>query len=283
MRILVTGAAGMLGLDVCEAASDAGSEVHGRPRAEFDLTNSAEVHAVVSRLRPDVVVNCAAWTDVDSAESGYDDALAVNSVGAGVLAHAAAGVGAWVVHVSSDYVFDGFKRSPYVESDAVAPLSAYGRSKLAGEVAVASTAPDAHTTVRSSWLFGAGGNCFPKTILRLAAERDSITVVDDQIGCPTFTGHLAKAIVDLCERRVPGVVHVAGGGDCSWYAFARAIVGAAGAECEVLPGRTADLKQAAQRPGYSVLRTERGADVPRLPEWQEGLTAFMAARQVAAQ
>jgi dTDP-4-dehydrorhamnose reductase len=282
MRILVTGAAGMLGLEVSAAAADAGAEVHGRPRAELDLTNPAEVHAVVSRLRPDVVVNCAAWTDVDGAESAYDDALAVNGVGAGVLAHAAAAVGAWIVHVSSDYVFDGFKRTPYVESDAVGPLSAYGRTKLAGELAVASTAPGAHTIVRSSWLFGAGGKCFPKTILRLAGERETLTVVDDQVGCPTFTGHLAGALVELCERRPPGVVHVAGGGECSWYEFARSIVAAAGAECDVLPGRTAGLAQPAPRPGYSVLRSERGAEVPLLPEWQEGLSAFMAAERVAA-
>jgi dTDP-4-dehydrorhamnose reductase len=282
MRILVTGAAGMLGLDVCTAAADAGYDVCARPRSELDIADARAVDAVVSRLRPDAVVNCAAWTDVDGAESAFDDAVAVNGDGAGVLARAAASVGAWVVHVSSDYVFDGLASSPYLESDPVGPLSAYGRSKLAGERAVAAEAPDSHTIVRSSWLFGAGGKCFPKTILRLASERDSITVVDDQVGCPTFTGHLAVALVALCEHRMPGVVHVAGGGECSWYGFAGAIVAAAGADCDVLPGRTADLERPAPRPGYSVLRSERGADVPLLPDWQEGLSAFMPADRVAA-
>jgi dTDP-4-dehydrorhamnose reductase len=183
--------------------------------------------------------------------------------------------------VSSDYVFDGRASTPYLESARTGPVSAYGRSKLEGEIAVARAAPDAHTIVRSSWLFGDGGKCFPKTILRLASERDSITVVDDQVGCPTFTGHLAEALLTLCERRVPGVVHVAGGGECSWFSFARDIVAAAGADCQVLPGRTSDLERPAPRPAYSVLRTERGASVPSLPDWRDGLEAFMTA-EVAA-
>jgi dTDP-4-dehydrorhamnose reductase len=282
MRILVTGAAGMLGLDVCAAATDADHDVCARSRSELDITDAAAVEATVSRLRPDAVVNCAAWTDVDGAESSEADAVAVNGIGAGTTARAAASVGAWTVHVSSDYVFDGLASSPYVESDVVGPLSAYGRSKLAGEQAVAAEAPDSHTIVRSSWLFGAGGKCFPKTILRIGAERDSITIVDDQVGCPTFTGHLAGAVVALCDRQLPGVVHVAGGGECTWYGFAGSIVAAAGLDCEVLPGLTADLERPAPRPAYSVLRSERGTGVPSLPEWQEGLTAFMAADRVAA-
>jgi dTDP-4-dehydrorhamnose reductase len=278
MRILVTGAGGMLGLDVCAAAADAGYDVHGVPRADLDITDSAAMDAVVSRLRPDAIVNCAAWTDVDGAESAYDAALEVNGAGAGFVARAAAACGAWLVHVSSDYVFDGRAGSPYVESDPTAPLSAYGRSKLAGEQAVASEAAESHTIVRSSWLFGTGGKCFPKTILRLAAERDSISVVDDQLGCPTFTGDLAAALVTLCEQQVPGVVHVAGGGECTWFGFARSIVEAAAVDCEVLPGRTSDLERPAPRPAYSVMRTERGDLVPRLPDWHDGLAAFMSAR-----
>src|ERR1700722_1878690 len=266
MRILVTGAGGMLGLDVCAAAGDAGFDVHGLPRTDLDITDSTTVETVVSRLRPDAIVNCAAWTDVDGAESAYDAALQVNGAGSGFVARAAAACGAWVVHVSSDYVFDGQAGSPYVESDPTGPLSAYGRSKLAGERAVASEASESHTIVRASWLFGTGGKCFPKTILRLAAERDSISVVDDQLGCPTFTGHLASAVVSLCEQQVPGVVHVAGGGECTWYGFARSIVAAAGVECEVLPGLTSDLERPAPRPAYRVMRTERGALGPELPD-----------------
>jgi dTDP-4-dehydrorhamnose reductase len=278
MRIVVTGAAGMLGVDVCAAAAEAGFEVHGLSRAELDIADTGAVEAAISRLSPDVIVNCAAWTDVDGAESAYEDALAVNGAGAGFVAQAAADAGAWVVHVSSDYVFDGSKSSPYVESDAVGPLSGYGRSKLAGEREVAGAAPDSHTIVRSSWLFGAGGHCFPKTILRIAGERDTITVVDDQVGCPTFTGHLARALIELCSSRIPGVVHVAGGGECSWFDLASEIVSRADLDCEVQPGSTAAMERPAPRPAYSVLRSERGPTVPELPPWRYGLAAFMAAR-----
>jgi dTDP-4-dehydrorhamnose reductase len=275
MRILVTGAVGMLGLDVADAA--VGHDLCALSRAELDITDAAAVDAAVARYAPDAVVNCAAWTDVDGAESAADAALAVNGAGAGNLARAAAAAGAWTVHVSSDYVFDGFKVSPYVESDATGPSSSYGRSKLAGELEVAEMAPAAHTIVRSSWLFGTGGKCFPKTILRLAADREQLTVVDDQVGCPTFTGHLAVALTELGRERVPGIVHIAGAGACSWHGFAREIVSSAGLECEVLPGKTEDLDRPAPRPAYSVLGTERGPAVPLLPDWREGLRAFMAA------
>ena len=277
MRILVTGAAGMLGLDLCEAVTAAGNDVCAFPRAELDVTDAGAVGLAIRTTGPDVIVNCAAWTDVDGAESAEDAATAVNGAGAGNLSRAAAAAGAWTIHVSSDYVFDGSKASPYLESDPTGPASAYGRSKLAGELVVAESAPRAHTIVRSSWLFGAGGKCFPKTILRLAAAREQLTVVDDQVGCPTFTGHLAVALIEIAGERVPGVVHVAGAGACSWYGFAREIVSSAGLECEVLPGKTEDLDRPAPRPAYSVLGTERGPAVPLLPDWREGLRAFMAA------
>jgi dTDP-4-dehydrorhamnose reductase len=235
----------------------------------------ASVDGAVRAAHPDVVVNCAAWTDVDGAESSADAALAINGPGAGNVARAAAAAGAWTLHVSSDYVFDGAKREPYVESDATGPMSQYGIGKLAGERSVAAAAPGSHTIVRSSWLFGAGGPCFPKTILRVARERDELTVVDDQVGCPTFTYHLAVALLSLAEARVPGTVHVAGGGHCSWFEFARAIVALAGFSTAVAPGRTADLGRPAPRPAYSVLVTERGSEVPLLPEWEQGLAAFM--------
>jgi dTDP-4-dehydrorhamnose reductase len=276
MRLLITGAAGMLGQDVAAAASACGHDVLGVAHAELDVTDREAVAALFDRCRPDAVVNCAAWTDVDGAEAAEDRALAVNGPGAGNVARAAASVGAWTLHISSDYVFDGSKASGYVESDAVGPLSAYGRSKLAGEVAVAAAAPEQHTIVRSSWLFGPGGPCFPATIARLARERDELTVVDDQVGCPTFTGHLAAAVVELAAARVAGVLHVAGGGECSWYEFARAIVAATGAACKVLPGATADLARAAPRPACSILRSERSA--PELPDWRDGLADYMSVR-----
>jgi dTDP-4-dehydrorhamnose reductase len=277
MRILITGAAGMLGQDVAAAAQAAGHEPISVPRAELDIADSIAVADAFGSAAPDAVVNCAAWTNVDGAESDYEAALAVNGAAAGNVARAAAAVGAWTIHVSSDYVFDGAKRDPYLESDQVGPQSAYGRSKLAGERAVAQGAPDRHTIVRSAWLFGAGGPCFPRTIARLAAERDVLTVVDDQVGCPTFTGHLAGALVELAVDRPPhGVLHVAGDGECSWFEFAREIVDAEKISgCEVRPVTTAEFPRPAPRPAYSVLRSERGA--PVLPHWREGLTAYVAA------
>lgn len=276
MRIIVTGAGGMLGQDLLAAAGAAGVDCVGLTRGELDITDAHAFAAAVTAATPEVVVNCAAWTNVDGAEAEAEAALAVNGDGAGNVARAAEGAGAWTIHVSSDYVFDGTKRTPYLEADPTNPMSSYGHSKLAGEHAVAREAPNSHTVVRSSWLFGAHGPCFPATILRLAQERDELSVVDDQVGCPTFTGHLAEAILTLCEQRPPGIVHVAGGGECSWYGFAAQIVSEAGAGTVVAPCTTADMPRPAQRPAYSVLRSERGA--PELPDWQRGLEAYLSAR-----
>jgi len=266
----------MLGADVCAAGASAGDDVRALTHEELDITDAALVEAAMRRAAPDLVVNCAAWTDVDGAEASPGAARAVNGAGAGNVARAAASCGAWTVHVSSDYVFDGAKREPYVESDRAAPLSQYGRSKLEGELSVAREAPELYTIVRSAWLFGLSGRCFPLTILRLARERDVLTVVDDQIGCPTFTAHLAPVLLALGRGRVSGLVHASAGGHCSWFEFARAIVQLSGAGCDVRPGRTAELGRPAPRPAYSVLATERPAEVPALPDWQDGLSTYMA-------
>jgi len=273
MRILITGVAGMLGSDASDAARRAGHEVTGLDRHALDITDAAAAERAVAQAAPDVVINCAAWTDVDKAESAEDAATRVNGEGAGNVARAAAAAGAWTIHLSTDYVFDGRKREPYVESDPVAPQSAYGRSKLRGELAVADQARARHTIVRSSWLYGPG-RCFPATILAAARARDELTVVDDQVGCPTLTGDLAAALVELAHAPTPGVLHVAAAGQCSWFEFAREIVARAGLSCEVNPGSTADLGRPAPRPEYSVLRTERGA--PELPDWRDGLARFMS-------
>jgi dTDP-4-dehydrorhamnose reductase len=270
MRLLVTGAAGMLGHDVTAAATRAGHDVTALSRRELDVRDAAAVRAAVAAARPDAIVNCAAWTDVDGAEAHEGTATEINGVGAGNVAAA----GAFVVHVSSDYVFDGKAREPYTESSPTGPIGAYGRSKLAGEIAVAGAAPDAHAIVRSSWLFGEHGGNFVATMLRLAKERDTLTVVDDQVGCPTFTGHLAQALVEIAERRLTGIHHVAGGGSCSWYDLAAATFAATGAAVELSRGRTADLDRPAPRPAYSVLRSER-PDTPVLPPWQDGLQAYL--------
>jgi dTDP-4-dehydrorhamnose reductase len=280
MRVLIAGAAGMLGVDVQAAALAAGHEVVALPRADLDITDAAAVEAAVSAATPDVVINCAAFTNVDGAEGdGRDAAHLINGVGAGHVAAAAATSGAWLVHVSTDYVFDGGKTTgPYLESDATAPRSVYGASKLEGEVEVARAAPLSHSIVRSSWLFGNHGLCFPATILRLAAERDSLSVVDDQRGSPTFTPHLAQALLAVAARRLLGVVHVAGGGECSWFEFAREIVSAAGLEATVSPCTTAEFPRPAPRPAYSVLRSGRG-EAPVLRDWREGLRQYLEARE----
>ncbi len=277
MRLLITGAAGMLGQDLLAAAATAELDALPLTRAQLDITDADATAAAIAGAGADVVVNCAAWTDVDGSESDPETALRVNGDGAGNVARAAAEAGAWTIHISSDYVFDGTKRRPYVESDPVHPSSAYGRSKLAGEAAVAAAAPGAHTVVRSSWLFGAGGRCFPATILELAAERNTLTVVDDQVGCPTFTRHLAEAIVELSQTRPAGVLHVAGGGACSWFEFARAIVAGAGLDCEVEPCTTEEMPRPANRPAYSALGSER-SEAPTLPDWHRGLKQYLALR-----
>jgi dTDP-4-dehydrorhamnose reductase len=281
MRLLITGAGGMLAEDLVAAAGAGGVECLALTRAQLDITDHAALRATVGESAPDVVVNCAAWSDVDGAESHEPEATVVNGDAPGKLAAAAAAAGAWTIHVSSDYVFDGSKREPYLESDPTAPLSAYGRSKLAGERAVTAGAPGAHTVIRSSWLFGAGGRCFPRTILELASERDTLQVVDDQVGCPTFTGHLAQAILRVAETRPLGILHVVGAGSCSWFELARAVVDGAGLDCEIRPCSTADMPRPATRPAYSVLGTERPGEAPALPHWRPGLEEFLARRTPA--
>jgi dTDP-4-dehydrorhamnose reductase len=279
MRLLVTGAAGMLGTDVVAAA--AGHDVVALARADLDVTDADAVAAAVDGARPDAVVHCAAWTDVDGAEADEAGATAVNATGAGNVAAAAARAGAHVVHVSTDYVFDGTADEPYTEAAVTNPLSAYGRSKLAGERAVAEAAPDGHAIVRSSWLFGVHGRNFVDTMLRLGRERDAVTVVTDQVGCPTYTGHLAPALVAIAQQRLQGVLHVAGGGACSWWDLARAAFARTDVRCAVERGTTAELGRPAPRPAFSVLRSTR-ADAPVLPDWEDGLAAHLAARGVPA-
>jgi dTDP-4-dehydrorhamnose reductase len=287
MRIAITGAGGMLGTDVREAAAQNGLEVVPLSHAELDITDQDAVRRVLTEARPEVVLNLAAYTNVDGAERERETAFAVNAAGAGHVARAATECGAWTIHVSSDYVFDGTKTAPYIESDPTNPLSVYGASKLAGERRVAHEAPSSHTTVRSSWLFGLHGPCFPATMLRLASERDTLTVVDDQVGCPTFTPHLAAALLTIASdpalrADLAGVVHVAAAEQCSWYQFARAIFAGAQLDTEVVPGLTVDLARPATRPAYSVMRSERGPRVPLLPDWREGLDAYMDGRVSAA-
>ncbi len=281
MRLLVTGGAGMLGQAVAAAATRLGHDVFALSRAELDITDADHVRRVVAAAEPRTVINCAAWTDVDGAETAEAAATAVNGDGAGNVARAAAEVGARIVHVSTDYVFDGAKHEPWLESDAVNPIGAYGRSKLVGEEQVAA-ATDEHAIVRTAWLFGAGGRNFVDTMLALGHERDEVSVVTDQVGSPTWSVHLAEALVELAERRGDvGILHAAGAGACSWYELAVEVFDRAGVRCRVLPTTAARFPRVAPRPAYSVLGSERD-DAPALPGWQEGLAAYLTERAVVA-
>jgi dTDP-4-dehydrorhamnose reductase len=234
-------------------------------RAQLDVTDREAVRAALGP--DDLVINCAAWTDVDGAEDHEDEAMRINRDGARNVAEAAGAV----LYVSSDYVFDGTKREPYLPSDPVNPLSAYGRTKLAGEQATAEANPR-HFIVRSSWLFGNGGPNFVATMLRLGEENDTLRVVDDQIGKPTYTPHLAAALVELAQGDDYGIHHRAGGGQCSWFEFAREIMRRAQLDCVVEPCSTAEFPRPAPRPAYSVLAG------PELPHWREGLEAYLGVR-----
>jgi dTDP-4-dehydrorhamnose reductase len=273
----------MLGQDVMRAGERAGCELVCLARAELDIADADAVALAVEHAAPDAVLNCAAWTDVDGAEADEQGARAVNATGAGNLARAAAGAGARLVHVSTDYVFDGVAPlqdghpRAYLESDPTNPRSAYGRTKLEGEREVLA-ADRRHVVVRSSWLFGISGRNFVATMLTLAAERDSVSVVTDQVGCPTWTGHLAPALIGLVERDVGGgVVHLAGTGAVSWNRFAGEIFRQADVTCEVREATSEQMARPAPRPAWSALESERD-DVLPLPPWQDGLAGYLAAR-----
>jgi dTDP-4-dehydrorhamnose reductase len=239
------------------------------------VTDAGAVGDAFAELRPDTAIQCAAWTDVDGAESAEAEALALNGDAAGNVAAAAASVGASVVLPSTDYVFDGTASRPYVESDPTDPRSAYGRTKLAGERAAAAANPH-HFVVRTAWLFGAGGRNFVETMLGLA-DTGVVTVVRDQVGSPTYTAHLAEGLLRLAATGSYGVHHMAAGGQCSWYDFARAIFEDAGVECQVMSTTTDEFPRPAPRPAYSVLDTE-WPDPIRLPDWRDGLREYLAAR-----
>jgi len=254
--IIVTGAGGQLGHALLESFPSA----RGLTRADWDVRLPPP-----DGLAADLVLHAAAWTDVDGAEDDPQSAAAVN---VGGVQHAAE-LGAPLVVWSSDYVFDGAKREPYLESDAPSPLSAYGRTKLHGEAAAGEEA----WVVRSSWLFGPTSRNFVRTMLRLGAERDEVAVVDDQRGCPTYVGHLAEATREILDLPY-GVYHVAASGDCTWAEFAEAIFAEAGLGTRVRRITSAEFGAKAPRPAYSVLRSTKGA--PELPHWREGLRECLA-------
>jgi len=262
--VLITGAGGQLGRALQAAFAD--RDLVALSHDDWDVTSPPSVDQLQGHF--DLVLHTAAWTDVDGAEADPQGASAVNIGG---TAHAAA-LGAPVVTFSTDYVFDGLKREPYVESDAPNPLSAYGRSKLLGEAAAGTDA----WIVRTSWLFGPAGRNFVRTMLRLGAEQDEVSVVDDQRGCPTYVGHLASAVRTLVDEDRPrGLWHLAAGSDCTWADFAESIFQEANVDCRVRRITTEQLGRPAARPAYAVLRSER-PDAPVLPHWRDGLRACLA-------
>jgi dTDP-4-dehydrorhamnose reductase len=278
----------MLGHDVQRAGERSGHELVLVDLPEIDITDAAAVDALVDRLRAepgslDAIVNCAAWTDVDGAESKREAAHAVNADGAGNLARSAARVGIPLLHISTDYVFDGVapldaegRARPYVESDPTGPRSVYGSTKLEGEQQVLAASPR-HLVVRTAGLYGIDGRNFVDTMLRLGTERDAVQVVTDQVGSPTWSGHLAPAVLGLLERDVSGLVHMTGAGEVSWNGFAKEIFRQAEVECAVEPASSEQMARPAPRPAWSALASERD-DVLPMPDWRDGLAGYLAAR-----
>jgi dTDP-4-dehydrorhamnose reductase len=279
MRVLVVGAGGQLGRELVALRNATAHEVIGLDRVACDITEPGAAVAALDAHRPDAVVNCAAWTKVDAAESQPDDAFRVNAVGPRLLATACRDARVRLLHISTDYVFDGTATTPVDESAPTSPLGVYGRSKLAGEDEVRALCPD-HRIVRTSWLYGQEGPNFVLTMLRLGAERDEVRVVADQRGAPTWTGHLAPALLRLLELGVPGTFHLTNSGETTWCEFAATIMHEADLRGRVTPINTAEYAAAAPRPSYSVLdnRAWRGVGQLPLPPWQEGLSAYLRAR-----
>ena len=276
MKVLICGAGGMLGRDVARAAEHAGHDVVALDRDALDVTNPVAVTKSVATARPQAVVNCAAYTDVDGAEREPEAAMRVNADGARNISAAAAEIGASVLYPSTDYVFDGAKGEPYVESDEPNPLGRYAASKLAGEHDTAAANP-AHYVVRTSWLFGTGGRNFVETMIGLGRRRPDVSVVTDQVGSPTYTGHLAEALVRLVVCDAYGTHHLAAAGECSWYDFAVEIFRRVNPGCQVNRTTTDEIGRPAPRPAYSVLATER-PDAVHLPDWRTGLDDYLAER-----
>jgi len=253
-----------------------GADAVGVDVAEMDVTDAGRVNAVVAREKPSAVINCAAFTDVDGCESHRELCFAVNARGAGNVAAAAAQAGARVLHLSTDYVFDGAARAPYGEDAEPRPLSAYGLSKLEGERRVAATATE-YVVVRTAWLFGVGGVNFVSKVLARAKDGETLAVVNDQFGSPTYAGHLAEALTNLLDVGFRGVVHVAGAGVASWYDVAAAILNIAGINAPLKAVASSALDLAAPRPSYAALDTSRYTRLTGrvMPPWRDGLAAYL--------
>jgi len=278
MRWLITGARGQLGVDLVRVLEQAdGAELLACGSTELDITDRASIGDAVAGFRPDVIVNAAAYTAVDTAETEEDRAYAVNATGPALLAAEAARTGARLLHLSTDYVFDGTATEPYRPDAPTNPRQAYGRTKLAGEQAVRELAPEHGFVVRTSWVYGAGGQNFVKTMCRAEASRDTVSVVADQLGSPTWTHDLARRLVDLGRADLPaGIYHCRGGGSTTWHGFTQAIFAELGADPDrVLPTTTDQFPRPAFRPAYSVLSDQEwaAAGLPAMLDWRAALAA----------
>jgi dTDP-4-dehydrorhamnose reductase len=271
---LVTGAAGQLGSDVVDVLRAYGEEMAAYDRKGLDITDRVMVRATMRMVEPSIVVNCAAYTAVDDAEANEDEALEINAHGPAILGEECARTGARLIQVSTDYVFAGDAQTPYGEKTRPAPRTAYGRTKAAGEQAVLTSGADAYV-VRTAWLYGQVGGNFVKTMANLAQTRETVRVVDDQMGAPTWTLHLARALVALgIADAPPGIWHCTNAGEASWYIFARAIFAELGLDpARVEPTTSAEFVRPAPRPAYSVLSTDKWqrAGLPDLPHWRDAL------------
>ncbi len=276
MKVTILGGTGLLGKALMLAWS--GDEVIGLGARDVDIRDAQKVREVLTATRPDWIILAAAYTDVDGCESNPDLAFSVNRDGAVNVAHAAKEAGARFLFLSSDYVFDGRKTSPYETDDLRNPQSVYGRSKAEAELRLLDVLPDC-CIARTSWLFGKGGKCFPDTILNLAASRPVLDVVNDQRGCPTYTADLAAAIIQLCRANASGIVHATNSGDCTWFEFAREIISASGLRTDVRPVNSAQMARPAPRPAYSVLssRSLQRFGIT-LPIWRDALRRYLQER-----
>jgi dTDP-4-dehydrorhamnose reductase len=276
MKVMIIGATGLLGKALLREWS--GDEVVGLGSKDVDIRDASRVREVVDRAHPDCIVLAAAYTDVDGCESHPDLAFAVNRDGPVNVAEAAQRIGAKLLFLSSDYVFDGKNTSPYETQNVRNPQSVYGRSKAEAEVRLLEVLPEC-CIARTSWLFGTGGKCFPDTFLKLAASRPALDVVNDQRGCPTYSADLARAIIGLCRNQAGGIVHVTNAGNCSWFEFAGEIVKSARLATEVRPVSSQQMARPAPRPAYSVLSPE---SLQRygiaMPTWQDALSRYLQER-----
>jgi dTDP-4-dehydrorhamnose reductase len=280
MRVTIFGASGLLGRALMPEWS--GAAVIGLTSRDADIRDAKRVQQMVRETRPESIVLAAAYTDVDACERNPELAFAVNRDGAVNVATAAAEVGARLLFLSSDYVFDGKKKTPYEIEDARNPQSVYGRTKAEAEIRLLELVSHC-CIVRTSWLFGTGGKCFPDTILKLAGSRPSIDVVNDQRGCPTYAVDLARAIVQLCRKEASGIVHVTNSGDCTWFEFAQEIVRNSGLSTAVRPVSSQQMARPAPRPAYSVLSlASLHALGIQMPSWPDALRRYLEQRQEAA-